>query len=85
MSAKARRIAEGLCRDCTQPAVPGRKRCADCLARTVRNEKARRAANIAAGRCERCSIGSAPLAPGEKLCERHKRQVAERAARRRTT
>ena len=65
---RTRATKEGLCSNCTRPAVIGKKKCSVCLD-VHRNISAKRRKEArAGGRCTRCSITASP---GRTLCEEH--------------
>jgi hypothetical protein len=69
---RARRVAAGICVDCSQPARPGHSRCEQHAQRLIERTlvsqaKARRQAHEQ-GRCLECPE---PAAPGKRRCQQH--------------
>jgi hypothetical protein len=69
---RRRRLAE-ICRECPQPALPGRRRCQTHIDAGRERAKKQRAAAIAAGRCVWCS----EQAIKERECPNHRKRKRE--------
>ena len=77
---RAQMKRDGRCVDCSAPAVPGKTRCPDCLAKRAERAASSRARMKRDGRCARCS---APAVPGKTRCPECAAKLAERDAARR--